>query len=689
MTLFWWIRYLIVTISWFAGSYRCSAQSRCTDSLSALLANQAGVDLAKDKRIDIAIYDCFVEAKNKAALEQVLGAVSAVIDDHVDGPPKTALLAACHFCMGLVSNRSHEDYVQGWYYFMKAESLYEEVPKENPQGLGKLYYEWAISCHMMRDIDKAKKISDKLGQLASQLNDTILLKKFWNVNYQIAFTHKNYSEALDMVTQSLAYNKRYERVDRMRLYYAIDLSNMAEVYQMQQKYQTAESLFHKALALHQAEKNYIKQQRLDCLIEADNDLGELYFDMKNYPAAIDFSRRAYDSLKSNKNVLMNKRNEHDIAINLYRLYQEIKDSIIALPYLKRAYEIKDTLYTIELQKNKRVVDLQLELIRAEEHKEVEYQRLFAWSATLVGLLVTLLALLLWRSNRLKQQANQVLTMQRDLVQVQKTAVESLNTELDHRVQDRTRELNQTVVQLLQQNDDLEQFSFIISHNMRGPVARLQGLVGIFDWSDPQAEVNREIVGMIKKTSLEMDEVIRDLSTILSVRRSISASREMVDLAELVAQELGHLSQEIASSGCTVQLVLAAPTCLAIKPYVQSIFFQLLTNAIKFRHPDRPLQLLISTKEEAGYFYLQVEDNGLGVDLTDPYKIFGLYQRMHLHVEGKGLGLYLASAQVKAMDGKLTVESVIDQGSTFTVKLPLSSSQTIRSASQGLAVGQPS
>jgi signal transduction histidine kinase len=70
-----------------------------------------------------------------------------------------------------------------------------------------------------------------------------------------------------------------------------------------------------------------------------------------------------------------------------------------------------------------------------------------------------------------------------------------------------------------------------------------------------------------------------------------------------------------------------------------------------------------------YFCLSVQDNGLGMDTSDSYKIFGLYQRMHTHVEGKGFGLFLVKTQVEAMRGRVEVESTINQGSTFRVFLP--------------------
>jgi signal transduction histidine kinase len=106
---------------------------------------------------------------------------------------------------------------------------------------------------------------------------------------------------------------------------------------------------------------------------------------------------------------------------------------------------------------------------------------------------------------------------------------------------------------------------------------------------------------------------------------------------------------------------------AVLPYVESIINNLLTNAIKYRHPDRHPIIQISTTIDNEYVCLKVKDNGLGVDLSK-YRndIFNLYKRFHLHVDGKGLGLYLVKTQVTALGGKIDIESEPEKGTTFLV-----------------------
>jgi len=96
---------------------------------------------------------------------------------------------------------------------------------------------------------------------------------------------------------------------------------------------------------------------------------------------------------------------------------------------------------------------------------------------------------------------------------------------------------------------------------------------------------------------------------------------------------------------------------AIKAYVNSILYNLISNAIKYKNPDRKLVVTIRSYQDDDLLYLEVEDNGIGIDLENhQHKIFGIYKRFHATIEGKGLGLHIVKLQVEAMGGKIEVSS---------------------------------
>jgi signal transduction histidine kinase len=109
--------------------------------------------------------------------------------------------------------------------------------------------------------------------------------------------------------------------------------------------------------------------------------------------------------------------------------------------------------------------------------------------------------------------------------------------------------------------------------------------------------------------------------------------------------------------------------------LRSVLYNLLSNALKYRHPSRAPQVHVAYREQAAYQVLEVRDNGLGLDLTrGEEKLFGMFQRLHAHVEGTGVGLYMVKRMVENAGGHIEVQSQLGQGSTFSVYLPSATSQ---------------
>jgi signal transduction histidine kinase len=107
----------------------------------------------------------------------------------------------------------------------------------------------------------------------------------------------------------------------------------------------------------------------------------------------------------------------------------------------------------------------------------------------------------------------------------------------------------------------------------------------------------------------------------------------------------------------------------VSAYLESILHNLITNAIKYKHPDRDPEINIFTYQEDNKNYLVVKDNGLGMDL-EKYgsQVFQMYKTFHNNEDATGLGLFLTKSQIEALGGKITVESRVGKGSKFTVQL---------------------
>jgi signal transduction histidine kinase len=115
---------------------------------------------------------------------------------------------------------------------------------------------------------------------------------------------------------------------------------------------------------------------------------------------------------------------------------------------------------------------------------------------------------------------------------------------------------------------------------------------------------------------------------------------------------------------------AAPEVVSVRSYALSIGYNLLANAIKYRSPDRDLHIAVRSYRAGSFICLLVQDNGRGIDLVkNRHKLFGMYQRFHQQIEGKGLGLHLVKTQIEAVGGSIAVESEPGKGTAFKVLFP--------------------
>jgi len=262
--------------------------------------------------------------------------------------------------------------------------------------------------------------------------------------------------------------------------------------------------------------------------------------------------------------------------------------------------------------------------------------------------------------------NQQLHEAQQIIKEQSEKIHSLNDHLKIEVDNRTQDLQNTNEELIKHNNQLEQFAFIAAHNLRAPLTRVLGLANLIQMGSTEQDKAEALEKLISSTH-DLDQVVKDLNAILNIKRHTGNFSE-VDLNDSLMRTKRILEKEIEDTGTKIiNNFSEANKVYAIAPYVESILYNLISNAIKYRDPDRSPYIAIKTTHENEFVCLAVMDNGLGIDLTK-YKqsIFSLYKRFHLHVEGKGLGLYLVKTQIEALGGRVEVRSEPNEGTTFQV-----------------------
>ena len=220
-------------------------------------------------------------------------------------------------------------------------------------------------------------------------------------------------------------------------------------------------------------------------------------------------------------------------------------------------------------------------------------------------------------------------------------------------------------QIVQQNNELQNFVRIISHNLRGPISNLLMLTKIYEFGND--EMNDEIVKKIELTTEALDQTIKDLNLSLSLKNADRDLFREIRFVEAMKDVDGLLSEEIIKKEAIIQTDFSgAETIVGAKSYVVNILYNLILNALNYsRDNEKPL-ITITTEQTDSTIVLKVSDNGIGMELTPERerKIFDMYGRLSGATEGKGLGLYLVKTQVEAMNGKIEVMSEKEVGTSF-------------------------
>ncbi|HVD98603.1 MAG TPA: HAMP domain-containing sensor histidine kinase [Cytophagaceae bacterium] len=239
-----------------------------------------------------------------------------------------------------------------------------------------------------------------------------------------------------------------------------------------------------------------------------------------------------------------------------------------------------------------------------------------------------------------------------------------------------KELDETKAQfqykkLESEYQQLDMFNHIISHNLRGPISRVIGLVDLLKKYPHKGPEEQKLMEHMNTSVLMMDDIIKDLNYILVQKKLGHEKTNLVSLYEVLQEVKLHLSNEIHFSAAEIHDHLFVEKVNCIKSIMVSIFYNLISNSIKYAMPGTNPVIHIIARITEGKLVLTFRDNGVGFD-TQKYghKIFRLYSRFHEHVEGKGMGLFLVKSHVEMLEGKIELESTPWAGATFTVILPL-------------------
>ncbi len=233
------------------------------------------------------------------------------------------------------------------------------------------------------------------------------------------------------------------------------------------------------------------------------------------------------------------------------------------------------------------------------------------------------------------------------------------------------ERTKIIKDLVNRNKDLEQFTYIVSHNLRAPVANIIGITNIVNDVTMSFEQKTSFLDALAVSVNRMDDVIRDLNNVLQVRNNLNETKESLKFRDIITDIKLSLGSLISANDIVILTDFKNVEGIhAIKSYIYSVFYNLVSNSIKFRRPGVKLLVEVKSNRVGNSLVLKFTDNGLGIDLVAKGdQVFGLYKRFHRHIEGKGMGLFMVKTQVESMGGIISVESKVGIGTTFTIEFP--------------------
>jgi signal transduction histidine kinase len=256
-------------------------------------------------------------------------------------------------------------------------------------------------------------------------------------------------------------------------------------------------------------------------------------------------------------------------------------------------------------------------------------------------------------------------------------VERLNQQLatiNEELTATNQELGNSNAQLTRTNVDLDTFVYTASHDLKAPITNIESiLLALRDTLPPavqQDEVVAHLLDLLDQTVTRFQFTIGQLTDISRLQLAHVGPAEPVVLAPVVEDVRLDLAPALAAAGTDLHVAVPPELVVPFSPAnLRSIVYNLLSNAVKYRALDRPSRVQVHAEQLPHAIRLTVRDNGLGMSEVQQRQLFGLFQRLHTHVEGTGVGLYITKRMLTNAGGTIQVQSQPDAGTTFTVTFP--------------------
>jgi signal transduction histidine kinase len=257
------------------------------------------------------------------------------------------------------------------------------------------------------------------------------------------------------------------------------------------------------------------------------------------------------------------------------------------------------------------------------------------------------------------------------IQKQQELLKEINEKLEERVKERTLELKEKNQELMRINEDIDNFVYAASHDLKAPILNIKALLTLL-YEKQMVDVEDEDSNEIKeKINVGIERVLTTINHLSNIAKAqeIQEDIDFISFEEILKEVIADNEQILKRSQADIiQDFKDANSINFSRIGLKSIIHNFLNNAVKYKSPDRSPVITIKTEKTDKHIILSIKDNGLGMDLTRyGNKLFSLFKRFHTHVEGAGIGLYMVKRIVDRSKSQIEVESEVDKGTTFKIK----------------------
>lgn len=230
-----------------------------------------------------------------------------------------------------------------------------------------------------------------------------------------------------------------------------------------------------------------------------------------------------------------------------------------------------------------------------------------------------------------------------------------------------KDLNNSLQIVTEQNKRLLNFSYIVSHNLRSHTSNIESIISLIESADSEVE-RKEMMDLLKSVSNSLDETMKHLNEVVNINTNINLVTKPLNLNKYINKAKEVLLENIRLNDVT--FITNIPDDATINynsAYLESIFYNLISNAIRYRDPQRKPVITINLFKEKDNDVIEISDNGIGIDLVrNGDKIYGMYKTFSTNPDARGIGLFITKNQIDAMGGTITLESEPNVGSTFKI-----------------------